>query len=68
MRELLQEQFKIKVDTEENAIRIIEEYKNNASTGGYSVKKSSYTTKTKKVKKEVVEEFFIVDICLTYED
>lgn len=54
-----------RVDTEEEALNLIEETKNNAH--GYYVSKNGYAMKTKKSKGEIVEVWYLVNLELTYE-
>jgi hypothetical protein len=48
------------VDTEEEAMGMIEDAKDQQISGGYTLTKSSYTLKTKKSKGEIVDQWFIV--------
>lgn len=61
---LLQESKRFRVETEENAIALIQQIKDEATD--YEVKKSSYTQKVKKSKGEIIDTFYWVDITLTY--
>lgn len=63
---LVQETKRYRVETEEEAIATIQKFKDGAGQGGYEVKKSSYTQKTKKVKGEVVDAWYLTDITLAY--
>lgn len=64
----LQETTKYRVDTEKEAIEMIEQARNDAAKEGYDVKKSSYTAKNKKAKGAIIDEWFVVEICLKYND
>ena len=55
-----------RVDTEEEAISAIREYKDNAFNNGYEVAKASYDKKTKKLKGEIVDEWVVVSITFVY--
>ena len=63
---LIQENKKLRVETEAEAIDLINDFKNKARMEGYEVKKSGYTYKTKTSKGEIYDEWFIVDVTLTY--
>lgn len=63
---LLQEVKRYRVETEEEAIQTIQKFKDEAGRGGYELKKSSYTQKTKKSKGEIVDLFYWVDVTLAY--
>lgn len=54
-----------RVDTEEEAINLIQEYKDKAAS--YYVSKNGYTMKTKKSKGEITSVWYIAQIELTYE-
>ena len=49
-----------RVDTEEEAMGMIEDAKDQQISGGYTLTKSSYTLKTKKSKGEIIDQWFIV--------
>lgn len=55
-----------KVDTEEEAMEMIEDAKDQQATGGYIVSKSGYTAKTKKSKGEIVDMWYICNIEKTF--
>lgn len=63
---LVQEAKKIRVESEVEAIDLINDFKNKARQEGYEVKKSGYTYKTKTSKGEIYDEWFIVDVTLIY--
>ena len=56
-----------RVDTEEEAVEMIQDAKDNQAKGGYTVTKSGYVLKTKKSKGEIVDSWTIVTIEKTYE-
>ncbi|MCK9482664.1 MAG: hypothetical protein M0R38_13060 [Bacteroidia bacterium] len=66
MKELKRETEVYKVDTEEAAAALIEEFKNNAISGDYQVTKYESKYRNKKVKGEIVEEFYVVTIQKDY--
>lgn len=49
-----------RVDTEEEAMDMIEEAKDKQAEGGYTLTKSGYVVKTKKSKGEVVDMWMVV--------
>ena len=63
--ELLKETKVWRVSTEDQAVNMIQEYKDNAA--GYTVIKSGYVIKTKKSKGEIVDMWCIVTIEFSYE-
>ena len=56
-----------RVDTEEEAMTMIEEAKEKQAEGGFSVSKSGYVLKTKKSKGEIVDSWYICTIERTFE-
>ena len=66
-RQLLKTTDVYLVDTEEEAMSMIEEAKDGQIQGGYSVSKSGYTMKTKKSKGEIIDVSFRVQIEKTFE-
>ena len=67
MKQLLKTTDVYRVDTEEEAMTMIEDAKNGQTGGGYMVTKSGYTMKTKKSKGEIIEVSFQVQIEKTFE-
>ena len=68
MARLLTKQTDVyRVDTEEEAVEMINDAKDNQIRGGYTVTKSGYTLKTKKAKGEIIDSWTIVSIEKTYE-
>lgn len=57
-----------KVADEEEAIALIEEFKNNQHVEGYTVTKSGYVLKTKKAKGEVIDSWMITTIERTFDE
>lgn len=49
-----------RIDTEEEAMDMIEEAKDKQAEGGYTLTKSGYVVKTKKSKGEVVDMWIVV--------
>jgi len=56
-----------RVDTEEEAVEMIQDAKDNQSRGGYTLTKSGYTMKTKKSKGEIIDSWFIVSLEKSFE-
>ena len=67
MIELIKETKTWRVNDEEAAIGMINEYKDKAESGGYTITKSGYTIKTKKQKGEIVDMYVLVNITFSYE-
>ena len=57
-----------RVDTEEDAMKLIQEFKDNQTVEGYTVSKSSYTLKTKKSKGEIVDSWYICLVERSFEE
>lgn len=57
-----------RVDTEEEAMAMIEEAKDKQGDGGYSLTKSSYVMKTKKSKGEIVDLWYITTTEKTFSE
>jgi len=68
MRILLKTTDVYRVDNEEEAVKMINEYKDNQANGGYSLTKSGYVLKTKKSKGEIVDSWAVVSVEKTYYD
>ena len=56
-----------RVDTEEEAVNMIQDAKDSQIKGGYTLTKSSYIMKTKKSKGEIIDSWFIVALEKSYE-
>jgi hypothetical protein len=50
------------VDTEEEAMEMIEDAKDQQPSGGYTLTKSGYVVKTKKSKGEIVDMWMVVTL------
>lgn len=68
MKTLMKTTDVFRVDNEEEAVQMIENTKNEAITGGYTLTKSGYVIKTKKSKGEVVDSWCIVSLEKTFND
>ena len=66
-RQLLKTTDVYRVDTEEEAVEMIQDAKDNQSRGGYTLTKSGYTMKTKKSKGEIIDSWFIVSLEKSFE-
>jgi hypothetical protein len=64
--QLLETTNKYRVETEEEAINLINNCKEKQIGGGYEVTKSGYVLKTKKSKGEIVESWYIVTLVMNY--
>ena len=67
MTELIKETKTWRVDNEETAVEMINEYKDKAITNGYTITKSGYAIKTKKSKGEIVDMYALVNITFSYD-
>lgn len=56
-----------RVDTETEAVEMIQDAKDNQVRGSYTLTKSGYVMKTKKSKGEIVDSWFIVSLEKSYE-
>ena len=65
--ELIKETKTWRVENEEDAIELINDWKENAVDGGYVIKKSGYVIKQKKSKGEIISECFLVTVEVSYE-
>ena len=57
-----------RVDDEEEALALIEEFKDNQLTNGYTVTKSGYVLKTKKAKGEIIDSWMLCTVERTFND
>lgn len=62
MKQLLKTTDVYRVETEEDAMNLIQEFKDNQNIEGYTVTKSGYVLKTKKSKGEIIESWFIATV------
>ena len=62
----LKETIDYRVDTEDGAIRFIEQERKGAEDRGYIVAKAAYSLKQKKAKGEVVDQGYLVSITYEY--
>lgn len=65
--EKIRESERWRVSSEEEAIRLINDYKQAQNEKGYTVTKSAYSLHTKKSKGEVIALWYTVDIEKNYE-
>ena len=66
MKILLKTVDTFRVEDEEEAVRLIEEYKNNQNNEGYSLTKSGYVLKNKKSNGEIIDSWAIVTVERTF--
>ena len=64
----IKETISWRVDSEEEAIKLIEDYKAKQFTDGYTVNKSGYVLKTKKSKGEIIDQYYTVSIQFDFTD
>ena len=62
MKQLLKTTDVYRVETEEDAMNLIQKFKDNQNIEGYTVTKSGYVLKTKKSKGEIIESWFIATV------
>lgn len=67
MLELIKETKVWRTESEEAALELINEWKEKAIDGGYTVEKSGYVTKVKKSKGEIIEINYVVTIQISYD-
>lgn len=68
MKTLIKTTDVFRVDDEEEAVKLIEEYKSNQLSEGYSLTKSGYVLKTKKSKGEVVDSWAVTTLERTFNE
>lgn len=68
MRMLLKTTDVYRVDNEEEAVKMIEDTKNNSLRDGYTLTKSGYVLKNKKSKGEIIESWAVVTVEKTFND
>ena len=57
-----------RVSDEEEAVAMINDFKNKQMDGGYTLTKSGYVIKTKKAKGEIVDSWAIVTLEKTFDE
>ena len=62
MKQLLKTTDVYRVETEEDAMNLIQDFKDRQNIEGYTVTKSGYVLKTKKSKGEIIESWFIATV------
>ena len=67
MKELIKTTDVYRVNDENDAVRLIEEFKSNQNAEGYTLTKSGYVLKTKKQKGEIVDSWAVVTVEKTFE-
>jgi len=68
MKMLLKTTDVYRVDNEEEAVQMINDYKDRQLTEGYTLSKSGYVLKTKKSKGEVIDSWAVVTVEKTFND
>lgn len=64
--QLLKRVEEYRVSTEQEAVELIDSFKENQAGGGYEVTKSGYTLKTKKVKGQIADSWYVVSITMNF--
>jgi len=59
---ILKQTEEYRTDSEEEAIKLIEHYREDAKEKGYTLGASGYTYKTKKAKGEIIDEAWVVKV------
>ena len=67
MRQLIKSVDTYRVEDEEEAVELIQQFKDNQFTEGYTLTKSSYALKSKKSKGEVIASWAIVNLERNFE-
>ena len=62
----LKETLEIRVDTEEEAKEVMEQFRYEAAANGYMVGSCGYTKKEKKAKGDIIDEGFLVKCVKIY--
>ena len=57
-----------RVDDENDAIKLIEEFREGQAREGYTLTKSSYVLKTKKSKGEIIDSWAVVSVERTFNE
>lgn len=57
-----------RVASEDAAIQTIQDFREKQAEGGYTLTKSSYVLKVKRMKGEIVDSYYIVTVELNYEE
>ncbi len=66
-RQLTQQTDVYRVDTEEEAVDMIQDAKDNQARNGYTLLKSGYVMKTKKSKGQIIDAWFLVSLQKSFE-
>ena len=64
--QLLKRVEEYRVSTEQEAVDLIDSFKEKQSGGGYEVTKSGYVLKTKKAKGEIIDSWYVVSITMNF--
>lgn len=57
-----------RVNDENDAVKLIEEFKSKQAEEGYTLTKSGYVLKTKKSKGEIIDSWAVVTIEMSYDE
>jgi hypothetical protein len=64
--QLLKRVEEYRVSTEQEAVELIDSFKEQQCGGGYEVTKSGYALKTKKAKGEIIDSWYVVSITMNF--
>ena len=64
--QLLKRVEEYRVSTEQEAVELIDSFKEQQAGGGYEVVKSGYVLKTKKAKGEIIDSWYVVSITMNF--
>ena len=64
--QLLKKVEEYRADSEQEAVELIDSFKEKQIGGGYEVTKSGYTLKTKKSKGEIIDSWYVVSITMNF--
>lgn len=68
MKQLLKTTDVFRVNDEEEAVQVIQQYKDSQAVDGYTLTKSGYVLKNKKSKGEIVDSWAIVTVERTFNE
>jgi hypothetical protein len=64
--QLLKRVEEYRVSTEQEAVELVDSFKESQAGGGYEVIKSGYVLKTKKAKGEIIDSWYVVSITMNF--
>lgn len=66
--ELMQEIKRYRLESEEAALELIDDYRNRAISEGFEVAAAKYTRKDKKSKGEIIDTWYITEVNVKYNE